>query len=579
LSGPDGTGEDVQFAREASAFSGLGRVAAWGRAGGETFDLVIIGGGITGVGIAHDAAGRGLRVALVEAGDFAQETSSRSSRLVHGGLRYLETFHFGLVFEALAERSRLLRLAPHLVRPLPFLYPIYPGEGVGRLKLTAGMLAYDSLALFHNIRRHRMMGAEEALRREPGLRAQGLRGAALYYDAQVDDARLTLAVARAAHRAGATLLSYARAVGFETGSQGGVEAVRVEDTLSGARTSVRARLVVGAVGPWTDDLRRLADPDAPPRLRPTKGVHIQLPRERVGNRCGITFRSRLDGRVMFVLPWGDFSYVGTTDTDYPGQTSDARAEPADVDYLLESLNHIFPDAAASRGDVVSTWTGIRPLVAPAGRRRSLTASQTSREHEIWREQSGLLLVAGGKLTTFRPMAADVVRTAAAILRKEHRRDSRPFDTASHPLPGAPRGDWEDFVQQAAATLRATGFGSEQAERLADRYGEDALRIAQLVREEPELAEPILPPHSPTWAEVVHAVRYEMALTLEDVLKRRLHLFYDARDGAVSVAAEVARRMAALPERGWSEEEIAGQVQAYTREAARVRDALPNSATP
>lgn len=546
-------------------FSAAGRRNAWDKLARETFDLLVVGGGVTGAGIAQDAATRGLSVALLEAGDFARGTSSRSSRLIHGGLRYLESFEFGLVFESLSERRRLTELCPHLVRPLPFLFPVYSGAEVGMLKLAAGMWLYDALALFEHP--HRLFGPNAAAKVEPRLRRTGLRGAARYYDAQVDDARLTLAVARAAHQVGATVVSYAAVEGFARDAAGAVTGVHIRDRLSGAGLEVNARLVVGAAGPWTDDLRRLLRPGATPRLRLTKGTHLQLRRDRVGNRGGITFKSPVDQRVMFVLPWGRFTYVGTTDTDFTGSPGSVEADRVDVDYLLTSLNAIFPDAHARSEDVISAWAGVRPLIAPS---EEVGASQTSREHEIWREEEGPLFVAGGKLTTFRRMAAEAVDHAAEILRREHRLHRRPA-TSPLPIPGRPEGRWEPFKNHILRDAVRIGLSLDSGDHLASTYGQEATDILLLAAKEPDLREPILPGHPEILAEVVHTVNREMALTLEDVLRRRIHLFYDASDGASRAAESVARLMA--PDLGWSDEETARQIAAYREIVARSREAL------
>lgn len=545
-------------------FSAAARHAHLAALAGETWDLLVIGGGITGAAAARDAAGRGLRVALVDAGDVGRGTSSRSSRLIHGGLRYLETYDFRLVFEASAERRRLLALATHLVHPLPFVFPVYRGGPVGYRMLQAGMWLYDALSLFRNIARHRMLPRGRALDEEPRLRADGLVGAAVYYDAAVDDARITLANARGAHEAGAAVVPHAEVAGFIRNGTG-ITGARVRDCLrAGAEpVEVRARAVLNATGPWSDAVRRLADPGAAPRLRPTKGVHIMLRRDRVGNRNAITFRSPVDGRVMFVLPWGEFSYVGTTDTDYAGSPAEVRAEPEDVRYLLDSANSIFPDARLTEADVVSTWAGIRPLLAPAKvADGGLAASATSREHEIWRDRSGLLNIAGGKLTTYRVMARQVVDAAARGLQEEHGVDAGLSPTAHLPLPGDPHGPWEPFRDGVVREAVAAGLGSDTGEHLARAYGEDAERVLALVRGDAALAGRLMEGHPYVWAEVVHAVRAEMALTLEDVLVRRLHLFYEAADGGLAVAEAVARRMASEPGIGWSGAEVAEQVDGY-----------------
>jgi glycerol-3-phosphate dehydrogenase len=519
-------------------FSGLGRQAAWKGLPEEVFDLLVIGAGITGSGVARDAVGRGLRVALIDAGDLAAGTSSRSSRLVHGGLRYLETLEIPLVFEALRERRRLLQLAPHLVHPTPFSFPVYRGDPTGLAKLAAGMWLYESLSLFRSPRRHRILTRRRLLREEPGLRSDGLVGGAVYFDAQVDDARLTLSVARAAHEAGAVLVTYARAERIERHPDAST-VVSVRDELGGQRTLIRARLVVNAGGPWSDRIRAIADPGIRPRLRLTKGVHFLVDRARVGNRSAIIFRSAVDGRVMFVLPWGDFTYVGTTDTEFVGDPVEAEADTGDVRYLLDSLNSIFPSARLEARDLLSTWAGIRPLLAPAAA-RGLTASQTSREHAIWRDPSGLLNVAGGKLTTYRSMAAEVVDEAAALLAREFRVASGHFASELVPLPGAPAEESHDLVSSLEARLQgAVARPTEVANHLHRRYGSDSLSVIELLEARPELAEPLVPQRRNLVAEVVHAVRAEMALTVEDVLRRRLHVFYETRDGGLPIAPRVA----------------------------------------
>ncbi|HEX8359994.1 MAG TPA: glycerol-3-phosphate dehydrogenase [Longimicrobium sp.] len=551
-------------------FSAAARAGHWKALAGETWDLLVIGGGITGAGIARDAAGRGLRVALVEAGDLAHGTSSRSSRLIHGGLRYLETFDFRLVFEASAERRRLLALAPHLVHPLPFLFPVFRKGPVGRRKLQAGMWLYDGLSLFRNIARHRMLSRRAVAEAEPALRTEDVVGAALYYDASVDDARLSLANARGAHEAGAAVVPHAAVVGFlRDGAR--VSGARVQDRLGGAVAEVRARVVLNATGPWSDVVRRLADPRAKPRLRPTKGVHIMVPRERLQNRNAITFRSPIDGRVMFVLPWGDFSYVGTTDTDYHGAPGDVRADEADVKYLLDSANSIFPGAKLTGGDVVSTWAGLRPLLAPPDTEGGRSESATSREHEIWTDRTGLLNVAGGKLTTYRVMAAEAADAAALILRERHGVESRESGTADLPLPAAPREPWDDFATRIRAAAAEVGLDEDAATHLARYYGDEASAVIDDVRRDPSLGTRLVASLPYLRAEITWAVRHEMTLTLEDLLVRRMHVFYEARDGGLDVAREVAERMAAEPGIGWSEGEVERQVERYRAAVAASRN--------
>lgn len=542
----------------------------------ERFDLLVVGGGITGAGVALDAATRGLRVALVEAGDFAEGTSSRSSRLVHGGLRYLETGDFRLVFEALAERRRLLELASHLVHPLPFLFPLYRSGPVGYRKLQAGMWLYDLLSMFRGVRRHRMLRHRAVLAGEPHLRREGLVGGAEYFDASVDDARLTLAVARGAHEAGAAVVSHAEVTGFLREAGEPLHGVCLRDRLTGESLEAKADLVINATGPWSDELRRMADPGAEPRLRPTKGVHVVLERTRVGNEGALIFPSTLDGRIMFVLPWGDFTYVGTTDTDFEGSPGDASATDGDVDYLLDSTNALFPEARLTREDVLSTWTGVRPLLAPERSDDAPDEGSTSREHEIWRDSGGLVNVAGGKLTTYRVMAEQTVDFAVGLLRREREVVAVDSITADLHLPGAPLESWDTFESRIREAGGRTGVSDATARHLARSYGEDAESILARIADDPSLGEPLVAGLPYVWAEIPHVVRCEMALTLEDALRRRLHLFYEARDGGVQVARAVAERMAADPGLGWDAAEVERQVASYRAavDATRVRPGGP-----
>jgi glycerol-3-phosphate dehydrogenase len=514
-------------------------------------------------------------VALVEAGDFAEGTSSRSSRLIHGGLRYLETGDFRLVFEALAERRRLLELASHLVRPLPFLFPLYRSGPVPFRKLQAGMWLYDLLSLFRGVRRHRMLRHRAVLAAEPRLAREGLVGGAEYFDASVDDARLTLAVARGAHEAGAAVVSHAPVTGFLRDEAGTVRGARVRDALTDEELDARADVVVNATGPWCDALRRLADPAVSPRLRPTKGVHLVLDRERVGNAGALIFPSPLDGRVMFVLPWGAFTYVGTTDTDFPGDPAEASATDADVEYLLESANALFPEARLTGDDVLSTWTGVRPLLAPesGGGGDGVAESATSREHEIWRDDSGLVNVAGGKLTTYRVMAAQTADFAIDLLRREREVATVDSITADLHLPSAPIEPWERFEARIRAEAARAGLPDETGGHLARAYGEDAETILAAVAADPPLGRRVLEGLPYVWAEVLRAVGSEMGMTLEDVLRRRLHVFYEARDGGLSIAEEVAERMAELPGLEWDAAEVERQVEAYRAAVEATRPAL------
>ena len=529
----------------------------------EAVDLLVIGGGITGAAIARDAALRGFRTALVEKGDFGSGTSSVSSRLIHGGLRYLEQYDLHLVLEASRERRVLLRIARHLVHPLPFLFPVYRGARVPAWKLRCGLWLYDLLAAFRNVRLHRWLGRKATLRLEPGLRERDLRAAGLYYDAQTDDARLVLATMRSAAQAGALVASYAEAVSLLK-PDGLVRGATVRDLLGEETRVVRALVVVNACGPWVDAVRRLDAPDADPLLRLTKGAHVAVPRQRLGNTHAVTLTSPIDGRVMFVLPWADSdqSYIGTTDTDEDVSPDEVRATAEDVIYLLRSANAFFPQARLSPNDVVATWAGLRALLRPDG---NLAPSQVSREHRITESASGLLTIAGGKLTTHRAMAQELGDRVAVRLRALDGRPRAPRPpTHRLPLPGGETADLEGLIKAAVER----GASDATARHLVGTYGSEAAAVLNLVDKDRALGGRIVAGRPELWAEVVHAVEREMAVRLSDVLVRRLHLFYKTRDQAVPASSAVADRLAAAL--GWDGARRAEEVAAYLHLVKRSR---------
>lgn len=527
----------------------------------EPVDVLVIGGGITGAGIARDAALRGFRTALVDKGDFGSGTSSHSSRLVHGGIRYLEQFDFRLVREASRERRVLLTIAPHLVRPLAFLLPVYRGARVPAWKVRAGMWLYDLLATFHNVRMHRWLGPKATRRVEPSLRERDLQGAALYYDAQTDDARLVLATMRSAARAGALVANYTEITALLK-PDGRVRGATLRDELNGQVSTVRALLVANAAGPWVDDVRRLDDPRAEPLLRLTKGVHVVVPRTRLDHTHAVTLTSPIDGRVMFVLPWHEESYIGTTDTDALGSPDDQRATAEDVVYLLRSANAFFPLARLGPQDVVATWAGLRPLLRPA---QDIAPSEASREHRIVESASGLLSIAGGKLTTYRVMACDMVDRVAASLHALDGRPRRPPPpTDRMPLPGGETADLEVLVEAAVAR----GASQTVARHLVYRYGSETAAVLNQVERDRGLGVPIVTGQPDIWAEVAHAVEREMAVRLEDVLVRRLHLFYATRDQAVAPSDAVADFLARAL--GWDAARRSREVTAYRTLVERSR---------
>lgn len=546
------------------AFSAATRRADLDAVAAQPVDLLVVGGGITGAGIARDAAMRGFSTALVDAGDFGRGTSSRSSRLVHGGLRYLEHGWLRLVFESSRERAILLRIAPHLVRPTAFLFPVHAASRVGRWTIGAGLWLYDALSLFRNVRAHRSLGRKGVRRLEPALRDQDLKGGAVYWDAQCDDARLTLATVRSAHRHGARVASYAAVTAFEKAA-GRIRGVVVEDRITGEVRSLHAHVVVNATGPWTDAVRRLDEPSAAALLRPTKGAHVVVPRSRLGHTEALTLTSPLDGRVMFVLPWGDFSIIGTTDTDVTEILDEPLADVADVTYLLRSANAYFPNARLHLDDVLAAWAGYRPLLDLPG---ATSPAAVPREHRIVEGASGLVTIAGGKLTTYRSMAAEVVDLVARRLRAvDGRKLAPPSATATEPLPGGEVAD----LDLLARDLVDEGLEPGLAGSLAGRYGSEASAVANLVRSDRALGQRIVWGLPVIAAEVVHQARREMAMTVADVMVRRTHLYHTHPRQAADGAAAVARLLG--HELGWSDATADAQAAAYRDEAARMRQAI------
>ncbi|HDN79854.1 MAG TPA: glycerol-3-phosphate dehydrogenase/oxidase [Chloroflexi bacterium] len=518
----------------------------------EEFDILVIGGGITGAGIAWDAALRGFKTALVEKGDFASGTSSRSSRLIHGGLRYLKYFQFDLVYEACRERALLWRrLAPHLVHPLPFIYPIYRGEGVGKAEMRIGMWLYEALALSHNVGRHRFLGPQEVLELEPHLKRKGLQGGTLFYDCQADDARLTLVTVRAAHRAGAVVANYAEAAGLLK-AKGRVRGAAVKDVLTGKEVEVKAKVVVNAAGPWGGKVAALDSPESATGLRLTKGIHLVIRRERIGHRYAITISSPRDGRFVFILPWGDFTIVGTTDTDYQGDLDRVCAEPEDVEYLLEAVNYALPEISLKEEDIISTYAALRPLAFGGAQ----SPYDVSRKHRIFKSPSGMLWIAGGKLTTFRKMAYDLVNATQKVLAREYGvYPSRGCTTHLTPLPGGANPPDESTIRALEERV-----GEKAARYLASSYGDELPRVLELVEGNPSLGEPLVEGLPYIKAQVILAVEEEMALTLQDLLIRRTRIIYEAPDGGLQAAGEIARMMGELL--GWDEARCRQEVESY-----------------
>jgi glycerol-3-phosphate dehydrogenase len=539
----------------------------WRRVTG-TVDLLVVGGGVTGAGIARDASHRGLSVVLLEMTDLASGTSSRSSKLVHGGLRYLEQGEFSLVFEAVSERRILLDIAPHLVNPLGFLFPVYKGSPHKLWFLGAGMWVYEGLSLFRSPKRHRTLNPSSVAAEEPALRQEGLTGAPLYYDCSTDDARLTLESALDAVARGAIVATYAKVIGFLKNDTGRIAGAVVRDELSGEIREIHARAVVNATGPWTDRTQAMSRPTGTPLLRPTKGVHVVVDAARLPlNNAVVCFHPE-DRRVLFAIPWAEQTYLGTTDTDYDGDPGEVHATLEDVDYLLAASNHYFPANPLTREDIVGTWAGLRPLIRPVSASGEVDESAVSREHQIVVGQDGLITIAGGKLTTYRRMAGEVVDTAVKLLRLSGAapRDLAEARTDREPLPGAVGWPEDDDHDKVAVRVRDASGGALSARTsrlLADTYGMRGLDVARLVRQDASLGQALVAGRPEIAAQVVFAAREELAATVSDVLVRRTQLFHrDALQGltaARTVAALLARTL------GFDDAWAEAQVAAYEAE--------------
>jgi glycerol-3-phosphate dehydrogenase len=506
----------------------------------ELFDVAVIGGGVTGAGVALDAASRGLKVALIEKRDFASGTSSRSSKLIHGGLRYLEQFHFRLVRESLRERTVLRRMAPHLSKPLSFLVPVYSSPegsplGTNRLKLAAGLWLYDLLAGRQNIARHRWLAPDAALKLAPALDPRGLRGAFLYYDCLTDDARLVIEVVKSAAAHGAVIANYVHARGFET-TAGRISRIQLEDELDRGKFALRAKTFVNATGVWSDEVSRFSNSNAQQKVRPSKGIHIVTRSEKLQNETAVLIPSLGERRFLFVIPWQGRTVIGTTDTDYDGDLDEPLAETAEVDRVVASAARAFPIANLSGADVISTFAGLRPLVV--GNKQS--TKELSREEGIFEDEAGLITITGGKLTTWRRMAERVVDLAAAALERVNGTDrsrSHGSVTAGIRLAGgALASNPNTLASEAAATF---GVDVAVVEHLIHTYGSNYRTILELTRESDEFKSTLIDGLPHIEAEVVYAARYEMAATVEDILSRRTRVDLLAGDNGRSCSTRIA----------------------------------------
>ncbi|MDT4941487.1 MAG: glycerol-3-phosphate dehydrogenase [Pseudonocardiales bacterium] len=539
----------------ASRLDGAYRAAAWARLEHDAFDVVVIGGGVTGAGAALDAATRGLSVALIEARDWAAGTSSRSSKLFHGGLRYLEQLEFGLVREALRERELMTtRLAPHLVKPVPFLYPL-THHVWERPYVAAGLALYDTIGGHSSMPGQKHLSRRATLRMFPGLRDDAFVGAVRYFDAQADDARHTLTVARTAARYGAVVRSSTQAVGFERESDR-VVGVRVRDAEDGRETTVAAGVVLNCTGVWTDEIQELSGGRGRFRVRSSKGVHIVVPREKITGDAGLILRTATS--VLFVIPWKNHWLIGTTDTDWNLDLAHPAATKSDIDYLLDSVNAVLVSPLTA-SDIQGVYAGLRPLLAG----ESEETSALSREHAVARVVPGLISIAGGKYTTYRVMAADAVDAGAGELLKL----VAPSTTDQVPLLGA--DGYFAMRNQVEALAHDYGLHPYRVRHVLDRYGSMIRDVLEPGLDDPALLQTV--PGAPDYlmAEIWYAVTHEGALHLDDVLTRRTRISIEYPHRGVESAPAVAALIGGVL--GWSEADRTTEIETYDARVAAERE--------
>ncbi|MEU3461545.1 glycerol-3-phosphate dehydrogenase/oxidase [Streptomyces sp. NPDC006733] len=544
------------------------REAALARMADEELDILVVGGGVVGAGTALDAATRGLSTGLVEARDWASGTSSRSSKLIHGGLRYLEMLDFTLVREALKERGLLLeRLAPHLVKPVPFLYPLQH-KGWERFYAGSGVALYDAMSFSSGHGRglpvHRHLTRKHALRVAPALKKDALVGALQYYDAQMDDARYVTTLVRTASAYGAQVANRARVIGFLREGERVVGA-KVEDVEGGGTYEVRAKQVVNATGVWTDDTQSLIGERGQFHVRASKGIHLVVPKDRIHSTTGLILRT--EKSVLFVIPWGRHWIVGTTDTDWDLDKAHPAASSADIDYLLEHVNSVL-HTPLTRDDVQGVYAGLRPLLAG----ESDATSKLSREHTVAHPLPGLVVVAGGKYTTYRVMAKDAVDEAV------HGLDHRVAECITEEVPLVGAEGYHALWNARARLAARTGLHVARIEHLLNRYGALTEEVLQLIVDDPSLGDPLPAAEDYLRAEIVYAASHESARHLDDVLTRRTRISIETFDRGTLSAREAAELMA--PVLGWDKGQIEKEVEHYHKrvEAERESQRQPDDTT-
>jgi len=521
------------------------------------FDVIVIGGGINGAGIAYDAADRGLSVYLAEKHDFAYGTTFRSTKLIHGGLRYLEHYEIGLVRESLREREILLHLAPHLVKPIKFVLPVYEDNKYGYGKVKLGLMAYDILSYDKSLKNHTSYDCAELHTLEPDIRTKNCSGGFVYYDCQVEyPERLCLANIIMARCAGAEVHNYTEVTGFLR-EHGRVSGVRVRDLRTGEEQEVHGRIIVNAAGPWVDDVLELRERQTKRKMGGTKGSHILLPKFRSGPRHAIYVPAHQDGRPFFIIPWRNYYWVGTTDIRYDGPLEDVHSTKAEVEYLLNEVNFVFPLAQVSETDILLTVAGVRPLPATDS---DTEEAEITRRHIIYDHEDegadGLISIIGGKLTTYRNLAEETVDTIFEKLDL----DVPDCRTRENPILGGDIENIEQYMRDRVAKYACkTGLSQEQITYLISLYGTQFRQIIELAEANPELKQPICDGHPAIRAQIVFAVQNELAETLDDVYLRRTGIALSA-DRGLPCAKEGAKLMGNFL--GWRRRRVKQEIARY-----------------
>jgi glycerol-3-phosphate dehydrogenase len=511
----------------------------------ETYDLVVIGGGITGAGVARDAASRGMKVALIESRDFAFGTSSRSSKLIHGGIRYLENLEFGLVFESLSERALLFKMAPHMVHPLRFLLPLYKGSRVGMTKMGLGMWLYDALSLFRTPKMHERLSAKKSVERIPILQPKDLMGSYVYSDAYMDDDRLVIETLRSAKAMGADVVNYVSARGAILENEK-VVGIQCEDKQSGLQLTLKAKHYVSTVGPWTDQLGESLLKKWKKILRPSKGIHITLSKDRLPLPCAMVMATEGEKRIVFGIPRHEMIIIGTTDTDFKEDPAKVHSTKEDVDYLLRVVDDYFP-GAVRKEDILASYAGVRPLVDDG----SQTESKTSREHVIINDPRNVTFVAGGKYTTYRKMAEETLKS---VLKKYFsKEDFKKFKKNSTEQPLNPKVTVESFneAQKKITELQSqTHFTRQELQILLDRHGAEAFDI---------VSQYYGPAQQSIWEmEALFSIEHSMCGKLIDFYLRRVPLFLSEKDHGYALMDGLSRVFA--QKLGWNEDERKANVE-------------------